>query len=238
MRVLVTRPEADAAGLAARLAEGGVDSLVEPLMRVVPTADPLPDLDTFQGLLITSANGVRALAARTDRRDLPVWAVGDASARTARDAGFTAVASAAGDVEALAGLVTARCDPAAGPLLHVAGTQVAGDLAGRLATAGFSYARAVLYAARTVEALSAPARTALGDGTVQGVLLFSPRTARTFVDLAAAAGLTGALAGQTAFCLSAAVADAVAGAPWAERCVAARPDQPSLVALVLERAVG
>ena len=35
-----------------------------------------------------------------------------------------------------------------------------------------------------------------------------------------------------------AVAEGLAGAPWAERCVAARPDQPSLVALVLERAVG
>ena len=49
------------------------------------------DLDGVQALIATSANGVRAFAARDPRRSLPVCAVGDATARAASDAGFADV---------------------------------------------------------------------------------------------------------------------------------------------------
>ena len=107
-----------------------------------------------QGILATSANCVRALAANLAERGLPVWAVGDATARCARDLGFTRVESASGDVDALAALVAKRVSPADGGLLHAAGTKVAGDLAGRLSPLGFDIRRAVLYEARTAKALS------------------------------------------------------------------------------------
>jgi len=100
MRVLITRPREDAAPLAARLAAKGIDSLIEPLLLIhlLPGA-PL-DLAGLQGLLVTSANGVRAFAARQPDRDIPVYAVGDASARAAGVAvvvmsyGYTRIPSA------------------------------------------------------------------------------------------------------------------------------------------------
>ena len=60
-----------------------------------------------------AANGARALARATQRRDLPVLAVGDATARAAREAGFESVTSAGGDVGDLAPLAAARCAPSA-----------------------------------------------------------------------------------------------------------------------------
>src|SRR5258708_37900290 len=95
---------------------------------------PLPR-DGVQALLFTSANGARAGAAATARRDIPVFAVGDATAATARKLGFAEVASAGGAVDDLAALVEGRLDPAHGTLLHAAGSALAGDLGTRLARA-------------------------------------------------------------------------------------------------------
>ncbi len=229
MRVLITRPQDDASALAARLSALGVDSLIEPLLDIVFLETNLPDLSDVQGLLVTSANGLRAFAKASPRRDIAVWAVGDASARAAHDAGFTSVNSAVGDVESLAELVIAQADAADGEFLHVAGTRLAGDLGGRLQAAGFGYARCVLYEAQTASALSDAAVTQLQTGALDGVLLYSPRTAATFVELLDAARLAGALHKVTAFCLSAAVAEKITGLEWARVAVATTPDENALI---------
>ncbi len=231
MRVLITRPLEDAGVLARDLAEIGVDALIEPLLAIEYLGDP-PRFAGVQALLMTSANGVRAFVRLSNERALPLFAVGEATARTAGEEGFENVESAAGDVAALAELIMDKCDPAGGELLHIAGTKVAGDLGGRLAAAGFSYRRAVLYAAKKSESLSAEARDALRAGELAGVVFYSPRTARTFAELARAAGLEDALADIDAFCLSAAVADAASSLAWSKLAVARHPDQVAMIDLI------
>ena len=231
MRVLITRPEEDAALLVEDLAGRGIDAEVAALIRIEYASGPAPDLDGVQALLITSANGVRAFARLCPARALKVLAVGDASARTARALGFEDVMSAAGDVDDLARLAASELDPGAGALLHAAGSKLAGDLAGALEQAGFVYRRAVLYAAVTAESLPEAARGGLADGRFDGVVFYSPRTGATFRALVAAAGLDGALGGVTAYCLSANVAERVAALPWAGVFVAARPDHAAMLAL-------
>jgi uroporphyrinogen-III synthase len=236
MRLLVTRPEEDAAPLAQLLRAGGAEVVIEPLLFVEYQDGPPVDLSGVGGLLVTSANGLRAFARRSVDRGLMVYAVGDASAQAARSAGFTQVESAAGDVEALAELVTERYQAAAGSLLHVAGSRVAGDLKGRLEAAGFGYRRAVLYAVRAAKGLSPETTGLLESGGLDGVLFFSPRTARAFVTLLEERDLDQTAKSMTAYCLSPAVAAAVAALPWDAIETAARPDQASLVAVVEDRA--
>ena len=232
MRVLVTRPREDAAGLAAALEARGHAVLLEPLLTIVPRdpADWPPGHEAAQALLVTSANGVRAFARGDPRRDLPVCAVGEASAAVARDLGFTSVVSASGDVDDLAALVSARLDPAAGPLLHPAAGRLAGDLQGALTGAGFSVLRAVLYDAVPVAALSAPTVEAINSGAIDAVTFFSPRTAAAFVSLVEAARLQAGCGGIAAVCLSPAVAAALERLTWRQVAVAARPDQAALLA--------
>ena len=104
MGVLITRPRHDAEAVARVLATRGVESLIEPLLEITNLPQAALDLDGVQAVLLTSANGARALAQATTRRDLTVLAVGPATAAAASDAGFTQVETAAGDVNALAGL--------------------------------------------------------------------------------------------------------------------------------------
>lgn len=232
-RILITRPREDAEPFAALLAAHGIASLIEPLMRAEILPGELLDLGGVQALIATSANGVRAFASRDPRRWLPVCAVGDATARAARAEGFARVASAAGDVEALAEMIIAGHDPANGAFLHVAGTVSAGDLGGRLQARGFAYRRVVLYEMRPAAALSPAAREALAAGRLSGAVLYSPRTAALFADLVDACGLATACASLRAYCLSNAVAERVARLPFAARIIATRPDQPAMLAAIL-----
>ena len=232
MRILVTRPREESERLARQLESRGHDVLIEPLFTIEQLPDAPLDLDGVQALLMTSANGVRAFAQRSSRRDLRIFAVGDATADAARTLGFEAVESAGGDVADLARLVRERVRPEDGALLHSAGSVVAGDLAGALEGAGFQVRRTVLYRAEPVAALSDTTVVALRDGRVDVVMFFSPRTARTFVSLARAAGLEGAASHMALLGLSPAIADAAGEIPWAVRETAETPTEAALLAAV------
>ena len=237
MRVINTRPASDAAPLTRALTDMGHAVIAAPLLevRLRSGAEPL-DLDRVQAVLATSANGVRAFAEASEIRNLPLFAVGDASARVARELGFAGVTSAAGDVETLAAAVVEALDPADGILLHIAGTEVAGDLAGALTAANFEVRRVTLYEARAAESLPNGCAAALARGDADAVVFFSPRTARTFVRLAGDAGLADACQMLNAYCLSPAVAVEIDGLTWRGVHVAARPDQDSLLECVPDAA--
>ncbi len=236
MRLLITRPMEDATPLADLLAARGHETVIEPLLEIrylaIAKADIAALQDGVQALLVTSANGLRAFAGCSDRRDVAVVAVGEASARAAISAGFGDVESADGDVAALAALVAEKRNPEDGPLLHVAGSAMAGDLSGLLQEAGFDVRRAVLYEAVQAEHLSPPVRAGIAAGKFDGVVLFSPRTAARFAALVSAAGLADYCREMTAYCLSPAVAKKAGRFGWARLAIAARPDQKSLIEII------
>ena len=229
MKVLVTRPAADAAPIAAELAARGHTVMIEPLLTIVPKPDAAVDLSGVQALAMTSATAARVLAQHTARRDLPVFAVGDATAAAARAAGFAEVESAGGDVVALAGLIASRLDPGAGLVFHPAARHLAGDLKGRLEAVGFAVRRVALYESEQSGALSQATASALRDGRIAAALFFSPRTGRTFVRLLSESRLTAACGRVTAVCLSAAVAEDVKRLPWRALHIAAQPTQAALL---------
>ncbi|HEV2334319.1 MAG TPA: uroporphyrinogen-III synthase [Stellaceae bacterium] len=226
----MTRPRAEAESLAEALAARGIEALIEPVLEIHYRSEPVPDLAGVQAILCTSANGVRALARVTGERSLPLFTVGEASAARARDEGFARVESAGGSSADLALLARERLRPDAGRLLHVAGSDVAGDLAGALRADGFAVDRAVLYEARPVARLGAASERALGEGNVDFALFFSPRTALIFVGLAERAGVAAAMRVVTAISISAAADAALGALRWRARQIAERPDQPGLLA--------
>ncbi len=228
LRALVTRPREEANAIVQALAAREVSALIEPMMQICFRGAAL-DLAGVQAVLCTSANGVRALALACSGRDVPLFAVGDATAARARAEGFTAVESAGGDAADLARLVADRLRPRNGPLLHVCGSAVAGNLVGELGASGFAVESSVLYEARPVPALSAAAIRALDAGEIAFALFFSPRTAAIFARLAVAAGVARACETISALSISTIADAALGGLSWCQRRVAERPDQPALL---------
>ena len=236
MKLLVTRPAEDAADFSRRLVDCGVVPVMAPLIEIGFDSGLHIDLDETQAVLLTSANGARALADATDERRVLVVCVGPATAAAARQAGFTEVEAAGGDVDQLAAAVRRRLRPQDGPLLHVAGSTVAGDLRGTLERAGFFVRRVVGYSATAAERLPEAAEEALRAGDLDGAAFFSPRTAATFVKLVQAAGLDGGVSELDAYCLSAAVADRCGALSWHAVHVAATPDGEALATLICAHA--
>ena len=231
MHLLITRPGDDGARLAEALRQLGHDPILEPLLTIRHLDGPPLDLAGVQAILATSANGVRAIVGRTNKRDLPLYAVGDATAREAKAALFSEVHSADGDVMALAALVRAKLDPAKGPLVHIAGTEVAGDLAGSLAGAGFTLRREVLYESEPANSLSPSAIAAIKEERIDVVMLYSPRTAATLSRLIRKARLVRDCRRIELLCLSSAVAEAAHDIPWAGTRLASEPTQEAMLAL-------
>lgn len=232
-RALITRPREDSATLAEAVKRRGIEPVSAPMMAVTYLSADIEDaFDSCQAVLFTSRNGVRALCRLTPRRDRKAYAVGDGTADLARENGFASVRSAGGDSRDLARLVVDTLKPEDGPLLHAAGATVAGDLSGALEEAGFRTIRRSMYNAEPVGELPPGVLAALGNGELDCVLLFSPRTARIFLGLVAAAEIGSSLNGLVAYCLSDAVAKELDSDAWREIRVAAAPTSEAMVKML------
>lgn len=232
MRILVTRPEEDAHVIADKLSTMGHQAVIAPLLEIMFFDGPEISLDGVQAILATSANGVRAIARRTKRRDLPLFAVGPQTAEEARRANFTYIRNAQGDGTALARATREWAKPEKGALFHAAGAEAPKALAAKLESNGFTVRREALYEAKAATQLPQEAGDALRSGQVEGALFFSPRSAQTFSNVVSKAGLARACGAMTAYCISEAAAAALAELPFRMIRRAEAPNQEALLALL------
>ncbi len=233
MKLVVTRPREQAEKLANKLRAQGIEVWVEPMLRIVRHTSIKLNLNHCQAVLVTSLNGAESLAKATASRDVKLYAVGDVTARSLSCHGFHDVRSADGNADDLAALVENDFDPSEGALLHVGGTNSSGRLVNRLCEGGYTVHRTALYGTVGASSLSTELRSAMEDREIDGVLFFSPETARIFVSLVLGAQREKALVNMTAFCLSAAVAEAANRVPWGGLVVCDRPNASGLLAAVM-----
>ena len=185
-KILVTRPQPDAERTAAGLAALGLVPVIAPMLVAKYSTAPLPDASRFAAIAVTSANAVRALAARPEAETfahLPVYAVGDQTAAEARATGFDRVSSAKGTLHDLAATLAAERPP--GTILYPAAHHQSGDLAGLLADAGMEVVTHVLYAMEPAADFPPDVSAELSRGAIEGAVFYSRRTAQIFSELAA-----------------------------------------------------
>jgi uroporphyrinogen-III synthase len=229
MRIAIIRPLADGERTASGLRARGHQVLVAPLMKVEPVAADLAG--GWAGVIITSANALGALAAHPALSKLPAFAVGHRSADAARQAGFTDVSSAGGDVRDLVRLIAERHADASGPLLYLAGEDRAADLIGELSACGIAAEMRTVY--RAVTAPFPPQLVAaLTAGEIDAVLHFSKRSAENYLTSAGPAGIAEQALTVRHLCLSPQIAEPLIKAGAAHVAVATRPDEAALIDLV------
>jgi uroporphyrinogen-III synthase len=207
--LIILRPEPGASATAAAATALGLAATKTPLFEIIALPWAAPDPALFDAIMITSANALRAGGNAVARyRHLPLYAVGAATARAARDAGFGDVRSSAGDAAALtARIVADGCLQ----VLHLAGRERTA-----LPTVPFTVTTAIVYASA---AIIDPVVPQSGVAMVHSV-----RAAARFADLIAVRSAIAIIA------ISAPVA-AAAGPGWAVIAVAATPDDAAMLAL-------
>lgn len=227
MRVWVTRASPGAERTADRLRAAGHSPLLSPVMRVKQLPAAL-DLEGVAAIAFTSANGVEAFAVRSPDRDLKVFAVGDATAQAARDAGFTEVVSAHGDVGTLGKLIASAGLAEGAVVLHPGGRDLAGDLPGA-AGPGVSIRQVALY--ETLARAPSEALAVMDADGIDAVLLHSSKAARRVAAVAAPWREGRAWY----FALSEAVAQPLRDAGFEKVRWAPFPDEAALLKLLSER---
>lgn len=221
--VLVTRAEPGAARTCDRLAALGYYSINAATAHIEALEAAL-QLTPGEALALTSPNGARAAARLVTDRTCAVFAVGDATAQVAREAGFTRVDSAAGDGAALARLLIAH-RPAG--VVHVRGRDQAFDLVAALDAAGLPARCVIAYAARPVASLPQTALDALEAGAA--VLIHSPKGATRLVKILRQTHAESLIHTTGFAAISAVAAQPLMDAGAAHMEIAARPDEPALL---------
>ncbi len=238
MRFIVTRPESEAQAMRKRLEERGHETVLAPLLRIEPVAgafDGLDGLDDVQALVVTSGNALAALeslALPAHLKELPLIAVGTATASRARSAGWSPVIEGKGAAGDLPKLIRRHLDPQKGAVLHLAGDVLAIDLGPALAQMGFGYRKIEVYRARPVDVLPRDAEGSLRNASADAVILMSARTAGVYQDLVRKAGLEAEARRLAHLCLSEAVARPIRETGAQDIRVAIRPNSEEMLALV------
>ena len=231
---IVLLTQSQPAEMAGALTALGIATVSDPLLTPQPLAVDWAALGRptgdWRAALLTSANAVPALAGAPLARDLPVYTVGDSTAAAVRAAGFTDARSADGDADGLAALVRRAWATTDGPLLYLAGADVAGDVAAQLRQDGFTAQRVDVYRMVAAAALAPATRHALTDGTLGAVVLMSRRAAEVFKRLITVAALTGEIARLDAVCLSSQIAEVAATLTWRRLITARAPTRAAMIA--------
>lgn len=208
-KIWITRTAPAAQRSAEAWSDAGFDPVIAPLLTVDPVK-PTRVIADDAIIVFTSAHGVRHCGLIGDNR--PVYCVGDATARTARERGFTSVQSGQGDWKRLLQIIPQTDQP----IVHVSGETVRGELVEMLQRRGQTAARACVY--RT-HALS---EWPLDVNRIDAVALYSPLAAEVLMALPPRH-----LFHVTAFCLSQNVAAPLRDMPIR---IAAAPNERALIA--------
>ncbi len=179
-----------------------------------------PDPASFDGLLIGSANAIlhggEHLAGLTGK---PVYAVGEATAAAARDAGFTVAMTGSGGLQGVLEAIPAPCH-----LLRIAGE----EHVPLVPPAGVSFAEVIAY--RSVMLPLDPVAGLLASGEAL-VLLHSAASAAHFASECDRLGLS--REAITLAALGPRIA-AAAGEGWGAVHTATRPDEAALLQLAFD----
>jgi uroporphyrinogen-III synthase len=223
MKLIITRPMGDALPLAQKLEDRGHEAIIAPLLKIEARDGVILLNKRYQAICITSANAFVSPELFGARRGVPLYCVGPQSAEAAKRAGFADVQERGGNVHGLAEAIARELRAIDGPLLYLSGQETSGDLQGLLAAQGFAVERIVAYDAVPIALTLSQAELSQADG----VLLYSPRSARLWVE---------ALAGRKVkdgfmhFCLSQNVARSLSLGSRIR--IAQQPDEDHMLSLL------
>jgi uroporphyrinogen-III synthase len=234
--LLVTRPAPDNLATAEALRRRGFEPMLAPMLVFQPLPFREAALGEYTGVILTSANAMRAIAAHPalpQLQRLPAFVVGDRTAQAVREAGFTSVHSAEGDAAALRELIVAKVPPRKrAALLYLSAEETSRDLAGELGLRGVEVTSIAVYRMAALDDLPAAICDAFAHGAIEAVLHYSRRSALAFVKATRSAGLEISALALPQACLSDQVAASLREAGATRVVVAAKPNEDDLLAAV------
>lgn len=232
--VWVTRPQPGADETAQRLRLLGYAPFVAPLTEIVGL--DLPDnstaLEQCTSLIFTSANGVRHFTVRQDLwprlRALPVFVVGEATAKTARALGFDNVHVGTGDAAALAALVASASSD--GFIGYITGRQRTPTLEHTLSQVTRSLVTIEVYETQKVSRITHDMVSFFEIGKRGAIMLYSGLSAEALLDLISSVDIVQSIKKQQFIAISERVSGLLEPYFPNQTIVAETPDEAGMLA--------
>ncbi len=243
-RILVTRAAHQAGKLTEGLRALGAEPVEVPVLEIQPPSGydaidlALRRLDTYDWLVLTSANTVPALVDRatalglslTSRAELRVAAVGEATATSARNAGFAV--SLVPETYVAESLAERFAGLAAGKKILLARAEVARDvIPDALRAAGATVDVVDAYRNAMPEAAPRLLREALANG-IDAATFTSSSSVTHLAEAARQAGITFPFAGVQAISIGPITSQTLRAQGWEPAAEASPSDIPALIAAV------
>ena len=227
--ILTTRPESDSLKDIAYLKDKGFEAISSPLLTIHALGAELPSIKDFDSVVLTSQHAARLIKDK-DILALPCFAVGEATAQAASEAGFKNII--AGESNAADLTETIKKNPPT-RLLWLSGQDISYDIKAGLEADNIVCERYPLYKAELVDDFTPMALEALKAGDVGAVLIHSARTGEQFKKLIERYHLSSVQRNMTYIAISEEVAR-LYGADWGNVRVAKSPKREAMLAEAME----
>lgn len=212
------------------ISDMGFKPVHSPALEIRHTSGELPELTTYTGLIFTSANGIKALSAKSNItrliKKIPVYATGSQTAQEADSQGFSNIYMP-GANENLASLI--KRNKPRGQLLHIRGEHISYPLAQKLNNSNIHTEEHIAYSAVKTSSLSAEAHEAIKQQKIFCTLFFSARAGENFTCKIEESGLQKELKDIKSLSISVRVLKSVCTLPWSGAYASDHPDRSSML---------
>jgi len=215
MNILTTRPLMETEDLMAKLFSMGHKIVHVPTLKISSAGLSPIDPEKYNAFIFTSANAIRNLRlSKTDYKKL-CFCVGSITEKIVRQQGYTNTISAGGTVNALKNIIVNSENLDKKKILaYICGDNIASDLDRELIAEGFQIERIINYNSKKIKELNQDTNKLIKDHPPDIILVYSKRSAESFIDLTKKYSLNGLMTGSRVMCISEKVLNVFKKAGW------------------------
>jgi len=185
MTVLITRNFEDSLSLSKRIQDLGIDTFVEPIIKITINQSKKTDYSKYDFFVFTSRNAVKYMQS-CDYANLlhkKCFAIGDATKNMLSTLGFRDIVSADNSMDILIQKITQEHKIHKGNIVYFRGNIISEDLRCILSARGISCDEEICYGASPADKLSDDVISKIKNGEFKVILFFSKNTAEAFLSL-------------------------------------------------------
>ena len=215
MNVIITRPLIDSEDLMGKLFSLGHQIIHVPTLQILP-ADVAPiNPDKYEAYIFTSANAIRNLKLeKVDKKKL-CFCVGAITEKIVRQKGYSNTISAGGNVNALKNIIlNSENLNKKNFLAYFCGDNITSDLDLDIQKEGYQVEKIINYKSKKIEELNENTNKIIIDHPPDIILVYSKRSAESFVELVKKYSLYGLMTGSRVMCISEKVLNVFQQAGW------------------------
>ena len=183
MHIIITRPKEDSFNLINNLIQLGHSVTHLPVIKIEKLETQKINLQNYKALIFTSSKAIKYMNVDKFNSKIKCFCVGNATERTAKQAGFTNTFSSEGTVDALIELIKRTLENKSEKILYLSSEFISKDLDIDLIKAGYLVDRVSNYTSLPVEQIDAQTLDFIKNNPPDVFFIYSTKSAKNLFNL-------------------------------------------------------